>query len=216
MNFMFLKDTGWCQNPLLIHFRRDTSSSKDLTPDQGIKSVSRADQFILWLICSNCQEDSQSVPAPASVHRDATTQLTLTSWFFPCFGGECRQLVGTDLCSLTCWSCKRIPLDLCQETYWSDTCSRAPAGTFCFGTSLLWARGSWVQCTGGMHRQALLPPPTAPSCSSQPKPWRAQEQEQSLLHGAGTSAVWWDVTRLRLKASKSWKAACWHLRHNKG
>lgn len=119
----------------------------------------------------------------------------LTSWFFPCFGGECRQLVGADLCSLTCWSCKRIPLDLCQETYWSDTCSRAPAATFCFGTSLLWARGSWAQCTGGMHRQALLPPPPAPSCSSQPKPWRAQEQEQSLLHGAGTSAVWWDVTR---------------------
>lgn len=40
MNFMFLKDTGWCQNPLLIHFRRDTSSSKDLTPDQESKSVS--------------------------------------------------------------------------------------------------------------------------------------------------------------------------------
>lgn len=214
MNFMFLKDTGWCQNPLLIHFRRDTSSSKDLTPDQESKSVSSVQGRSIYSLV-HLFRLSGRFPVSASPSK-CTQRCNHPAQFFPCFGGECRQLVGADLWSLTCWSCKGIPLDLCQETYWSDTCSRAPAGTFCFGTSLLWARGSWVQCTGGMHRQALLPPPTAPSCSSQPKPWRAQEQEQSLLHGAGTSAVWWDVTRLRLKASKSWKAARWHLRHNKG
>lgn len=66
--------------------------------------------------------------------------LPLKSWFFPYFGGNLGNWLGwifgascADPANSFLWT---LSLPRCQETYFSDICITAPAGTFCFGTSL--------------------------------------------------------------------------------
>jgi len=184
MNFMFLKDTRWHQNPLLVH-SRGTSFSKDLTCDQGTKSVSSAvnvqGKSIYYLACllrlpGRFPASASPTDGSWSAHslRDVTTQLTTQEMVLPLLWWEFRQLAGAGLWSLTCWPSKLIPLDFVSSSLPGDLLFRhlhlISSRNISLGQLtcpaqevLLWEGGSWVQHNGGIRYQTLLPLLTA-SC----------------------------------------------------
>lgn len=182
-----------------------------LTKGSNWQAVCKADNFTLWLICSDCPEDPQSVPAPVSAHRDATTQLITKNWFFLALVGNVDNWLGQ--------TSRPSHADPANASLWISASKvigqvSAPAGPFCFGTSLSVGKRQ----LGAMYWGNALSHTAASTHSlvlcSQPKPRWAQEQEQSVLHGTGTAAVclgWLD----QAQSFQSWKAAHWHHRHNK-
>ena len=192
----------------------------------------RANQFITWLVCSDCQEDSQPVPAPPMAPEVHTAwemwppNLPLKRWFFPYFGGNLGNWLGrvfgasrADPANSSLWT---LSPPHCQETYCSDISISSPAGTFHLGSSLAQHRrfccGREAAGCNTMEEYAIRHCcPCSPPRALGPNPRQgrgAQEHDHSVPQGTSMSTAWLDVSRLRLKASKGLKAVSWSVQHN--
>lgn len=223
MNFMFLKDTGLCQNHVLFQGPHSWPRVTNVVNVQG-KSIYSLAPLLRLLVRFPVRASPTGGCWSAQSFREVTTRLTTSDLVLPLLWWELRKSAGADLWSLTCWPCKLIPLVFVSSSLMGDllarrlhrSCGKNPLFwhlTFPLQEVLLWP--SWVRCKGGTRCRAPLRPPTAPCHGAQPLPWPGELRSRTPPWSKAR-ALWPDVTRRRPKASKRWKAVSWSRRHRTG
>lgn len=207
---MFLRGPGWCQNPLLVH-TRGMSSSKDLTPGHGAKSVrdvvnAQSQSIGSPHVCSDSQENFQNSILTAGSQRAHSFRLT-KRWFFPYLCGIQETGSGrplepsyADPANSSLWTVSPI---FFQKLHCSDvSVPCGPSSSLFLGISLAQCkRFCWgievaaVQHHRGTDCQALLLTPwlwVLPMLRTIPSP-------------KGMSIVWFVWPGLGSELQRAWK-----------